>query len=70
MRRLISDSLLHYIQLFSRTSLENELIPELKKSIDELKEECYALLDETVHSPVISLESFVSVLYAFLWITL
>ena len=43
-----------------RTSLKNDLIPELKKSIDDLKEECYAILDETAHSPVISLESFVS----------
>ena len=41
-----------------RTSLKDDLIPELKKSIDDLKEECYTILDETVHLPVVSLESF------------
>ena len=43
----------------SRSSLVNEVIPELKTSVEELKEECYAHLDEKVHSPAVALESFV-----------
>ncbi|XP_028407045.1 HAUS augmin-like complex subunit 6 [Dendronephthya gigantea] len=39
-------------------SLKNEFIPELKKSIEKLKEECYAMLNETVSSPDVALDSF------------
>ena len=55
---LIVRSFLH----IHRMSLKNELIPELKKSIEKLKEECYAMLNETVSSPDVSLESFVSII--------
>lgn len=41
-----------------RSTLVNEVIPELKKSIENMKEECYAHSNERIHSPAVIVESF------------